>query len=516
MDDELIKLKNNNKKKSVFLVFTLIMFIGISLASVYFIYVYKDSRENQLASSLISINFTEGSEVINLTNVVPVIDEVGLTNTPYTFIVTNTSSVPINAKIMLDIDNTSTIDVRGIRYAFYINDELKIKDNIKSTDDVVLYTIENFGVNMPLNCKLVFWVDYYYETPGEKFVAKVKAEGESFDLLASEVHTVTLNANEGSVSPTSIKVINGKTYGTLPVPSRDSYKFTGWYTDASSGTEITKSTTFTAGTSATTLYAHWEKVISGVNMTLVSNEGFIPSNAVAYYSVDGGNNYSSFDINEEITLPIGSTVKCSLSEPSNADRCFIKFCTTSSCSAYEYSYDVQTCSSYNKEYTITGEETYYSVSSFTCFKGNTKVRTENGYTNIENIKVGDKVYSYNEITKQTELNNVSKVFVHEDNRIYIIKTLNQIIEVTPDHRMYVKSKYGDKYKWTRVHEIKSGNYLYTIDGKEELILGISYKRENNKVYNLEVDNNHTYYVTTDNYLVHNAKEPCPGGGNVGF
>ena len=180
MDVKLIKKKDRKRKKIIMLLTTIILSLGVSYAAVYFIYYYKDTRENTLTTALIDLEFTEGENLIDLTTI-PVLDEVGIRNTPYTFSVKNKSQVPINAKIGLDIDNLTDIDIGAIRYAFYIDDKLILKDNIK--DDLVLYTIDNMQVNEELNCKLVFWVDYYYTEGNTKFIAKIKAVGESFDYI---------------------------------------------------------------------------------------------------------------------------------------------------------------------------------------------------------------------------------------------------------------------------------------------------------------------------------------------
>ena len=73
--------------------------------------------------------------------------------------------------------------------------------------------------------------------------------------------TVTLNANGGSVSPTTIIVFKGQTYGTLPTPIKSGSTFAGWYTSASGGEEVTSSTTVT-NASAHTIYAHWIAAVS--------------------------------------------------------------------------------------------------------------------------------------------------------------------------------------------------------------------------------------------------------------
>ena len=247
-----------NKKKSIFIIMTIILGLGITLGAVYFMYYYKDSRENNLNTGLVSIGFAEGSGTVNLTGEVPVVDDVGLEKTPYTFTVTNTSSIPIDAKIKLKINSLSTnIDLSAVRYGVFINSELVKKDYIHE-DDLVLYTNELMTPNETINCKLVFWIDYYYEQSNKTFSATIVAEGVSRDIINGAL--VSFDANGGVVSP-KIKTMNKTTttYGELPTPTKEGYAFLGWYTDPTNGNEITSSTTYTFGTSATTLYAHWEK-----------------------------------------------------------------------------------------------------------------------------------------------------------------------------------------------------------------------------------------------------------------
>ena len=79
-------------------------------------------------------------------------------------------------------------------------------------------------------------------------------------------YTVTFNANGGSVSPTTMAAVIGTAPGSLPTPTRTGHTFTGWYTAASGGTQVTVSNwnTVIGGIDATTLvtngltlYAHW-------------------------------------------------------------------------------------------------------------------------------------------------------------------------------------------------------------------------------------------------------------------
>ena len=73
---------------------------------------------------------------------------------------------------------------------------------------------------------------------------------------ASVTYPVTFNPNGGRVSTKSKNVTIGKTYGTLPTPTRTGYDFDGWYTKETGDTKVTETTTVGANPPVT-LYAHW-------------------------------------------------------------------------------------------------------------------------------------------------------------------------------------------------------------------------------------------------------------------
>ncbi|MEI8205713.1 MAG: InlB B-repeat-containing protein [Kiritimatiellales bacterium] len=76
-------------------------------------------------------------------------------------------------------------------------------------------------------------------------------------LYSAPSYTVTFDAQGGLVSPASIIVTNGLTYGNLPTPTRGGYTFGGWWTGMNgTGSQVLSTTTVTI-TSAQTLYAKW-------------------------------------------------------------------------------------------------------------------------------------------------------------------------------------------------------------------------------------------------------------------
>ena len=85
-----------------------------------------------------------------------------------------------------------------------------------------------------------------------------------------------------------------------------------------------------------------------------------------------------------------------------------------------------------------------------CFAEGTAVKTEDGDKYIEDIEIGDKVYSCNTDTGETDLKEVKQVFVNETDTIVHIKisddnnTSVELIDATEKHPFYVVD-YGFKY-----------------------------------------------------------------------
>lgn len=100
---------------------------------------------------------------------------------------------------------------------------------------------------------------------GSKKVA-LRVAGTSTKLSFTAKYTDTVKRvrivfapNGGRVSSGSKTVICGKTYGTLPTPTRRGYTFAGWYTAKSGGSRIGSSSVVRT-TKNQTLYARWKLV----------------------------------------------------------------------------------------------------------------------------------------------------------------------------------------------------------------------------------------------------------------
>lgn len=137
-----------------------------------------------------------------------------------------------------------------------------------------------------------------------------------------------------------------------------------------------------------------------------------------------------------------------------------------------------------------------------CFVEGTKVSTPNGLINIEDLKIGDIVYTYNEQNGKVEEKPIQKTFINSSNEIAIITFENgEKIENTKPHPYYVIGK-----GWTETKDLKLGDKILTQSGKAEKIVNIktSMQAKEILVYNLKIQDNHNYFVGTTKLLVHNT------------
>ncbi|MBQ3745883.1 MAG: InlB B-repeat-containing protein, partial [Kiritimatiellae bacterium] len=92
---------------------------------------------------------------------------------------------------------------------------------------------------------------------GETY-SSISADLTLYAVWAPNSGILIFDANGGSVSEGFRVLEAGQAYGSLPTPVRSGYDFTGWYTAATGGTQVSESTA--KGPSSTdTIYAHWSQ-----------------------------------------------------------------------------------------------------------------------------------------------------------------------------------------------------------------------------------------------------------------
>ena len=163
--------------------------------------------------------------------------------------------------------------------------------------------------------------------------------------------------------------------------------------------------------------------------------------------------------------------------------------------AWDYTFRIEV---YDNNDNIILEKT---VKQHYCFVAGTKVLTEKGYVNIENIKIGDMVYSYNFNNNELELKKVINLINSEAKETYKMDIGTQTIEMSTRHELYIIDK-----GWTRAYDVKVGDKMLSSDDKVVTISKIylvTYD-EPIKTYNLTVEGNNNYFVTYSKVLVHNS------------
>jgi Flp pilus assembly pilin Flp len=145
--------------------------------------------------------------------------------------------------------------------------------------------------------------------------------------------------------------------------------------------------------------------------------------------------------------------------------------------------------------------------SGTCFGAGTLVATKDGNRPIEEIKPGELVWSTNEKTGEKALRPVLTTFVNYDAEVLDLELLRgpavtERIEVTPAHRFWVANQ-----GWARADQLAAAALWSTT---ESVVATASRVKGQKTVYNLEVEEFHTYHVGASGVLVHNQNTtPCP-------
>lgn len=118
-----------------------------------------------------------------------------------------------------------------------------------------------------------------------------------------------------------------------------------------------------------------------------------------------------------------------------------------------------------------------------CLVGDTRIETEYGYKEIKDIKVGDKVWTFNVDTQKRELSTVTMWMNKGEKDTIKVFTNHNYIEGTPDHKVLV---YEDKkLTYKEIKDISIGDLLVVRNGvkkaKEAIKIDKTYlkKRGNN-------------------------------------
>lgn len=189
--------------------------------------------------------------------------------------------------------------------------------------------------------------------------------------------------------------------------------------------------------------------------------------------------------------------------------------------------------SYGINYNVTNGGWRGSVNLNICFVAGTKIKTEDGLKNIEDIKAGDRVLSMNEETGEFAYKEVVRTFTNTTENIVRVIIGDETIECTPEHPFWVvidsvesginstdvEVKFvnyientplekNNKGLWISAKDLRRGMKLLGADGLKKDVTGVMYIKRNENTYNFEVADWHTYSVGKESVVVHNQCKTC--------
>jgi RHS repeat-associated protein len=156
-------------------------------------------------------------------------------------------------------------------------------------------------------------------------------------------------------------------------------------------------------------------------------------------------------------------------------------------------------------------EPVLKVLSGYCFVAGTKVVTSNGEKPIEELKVGELVLASDPECGEGRYRRVVKRIRRTGAAVLDIYVGDTVISCTPEHPFWVEGS-----GWVAAGDLVRGSPLVTKDGKVVRVEWVSRREGQFEVYNIEVEQLHTYYVSNLAVLVHNANCAAGGGGAIGF
>ena len=142
-----------------------------------------------------------------------------------------------------------------------------------------------------------------------------------------------------------------------------------------------------------------------------------------------------------------------------------------------------------------------------CFVAGTPVWTANGPRPIEQLCVGDTVISKHERTGEIGLRRVIATKVTQDQPVFAIQLLSgrgsDELVATAEHPFWVTNKKGGA-GWIQARDLSSIAELIDISGETVRVVAVKRLDQLQPVFNIEVEDLHTYHVGRSAIWVHNA------------
>ena len=146
-----------------------------------------------------------------------------------------------------------------------------------------------------------------------------------------------------------------------------------------------------------------------------------------------------------------------------------------------------------------------------CFTAGTSVLTKEGLKTIENIQSGEYVLAEEVESGTREYKKVIRTTVRKTNKIIHLVIAKEEIETTGNHPFWLPEQ-----GWVPAEKLQLYDEVELSDGTHALIENLWHEKteEEIPVYNMEVEDFHTYYIAKTGVLVHNDGGCGHSGGKV--
>lgn len=135
------------------------------------------------------------------------------------------------------------------------------------------------------------------------------------------------------------------------------------------------------------------------------------------------------------------------------------------------------------------------------FIAGTLIKTQNGYVPIEQLKENDLVISYD--FKRASLTEDAIIGIKKEKtkKVIQLNMQDQVLEVSPDHKFYCPMIKGN---WVKAKDLPVNHFLLKDVSELIKIDAIKEIDKETEVYTLSIKNNHNFFVSQQNILVHNV------------
>ena len=141
-----------------------------------------------------------------------------------------------------------------------------------------------------------------------------------------------------------------------------------------------------------------------------------------------------------------------------------------------------------------------------CFVAGTPVRTPSGAREIQDIRVGDSVLSFNERKGTVEPARVTKVITGNRSDLMVLTSPHGSVTCSQNHRFFTAES-----RWTMASALSASEKVFALSAGFTGVVPVKCAATHKDmpapvtVHNFEVEGNHDYFVGPDAILCHNTK-----------